>query len=372
MGTLYLASGVLALFFLAILAGKKRKTHSDHILLGWFVLLFSNMMVFYLIHQDLSPLWLIEILNNSAFLHGPILFFYTSALTGRTDRIRWKDALHLLPFAVLYGFTTWLSYMSWQGLERLNQVLIVLKFLSPLIYILLSQSMIRQHRQRIEHFYSSTYQMELKWLSSILWGGQVLIVLGTVTHLLYYLGKWNIPEYGGLYLNIAYSLSITLLGYFGFKQTSIFLPASQPADRQNGHPSSLNGPGSERGGKYQKSRLDKAYAGRAYQELLRHMKEDQPFLDPGLSLFKLAEQLNTTENKLSQLINSQSGRNFFEFVNQYRVELLIEKMKAGELQHSTLLGLALDSGFNSKASFNRAFKKFTGQTPSEYQKQHRL
>jgi len=66
------------------------------------------------------------------------------------------------------------------------------------------------------------------------------------------------------------------------------------------------------------------------------------------------------------VINSQSGYNFFEFVNKYRVVMVIDKMSGQELRTSTLLGLALDSGFNSKASFNRAFKKFTGRTPSEY------
>ncbi len=362
MGIVYLSSGVLALFFVAILAGKKQKAHSDHLLLGWFLLLFSNMMIFYLILQGLAPGWLIEILNNSAFLHGPILFFYTAALTGLRKRILWKDALHLLPFTVLYILTTVLGYASWSGLERLNVGLIVLKFLSPLIYILLSQRMILRHRNRIEQYYSSTSSLELRWLSSILWGGQILIVLGITTHLLYYLGNVNIPSYGGLYLNIAYSLSIVLLGYFGFRQTSIFLPAQL----QNGQNPKPRGPGKEKNGKYRKSRIDEAQAARAYQELLCHMEEHQPFIDPGLSLFRLAEQLKTTENKLSQLINSQSGYNFFEFVNKYRVDLLIQKMNAGELQQSTLLGLALDSGFNSKASFNRAFKKFTGQTPSEY------
>jgi AraC-like DNA-binding protein len=364
MGGIYLASGALALFFVAILAGKKNKGLSDHLLLAWFILLFSNMMIFYLIHQQLAPRWLVEILNNSAFLHGPILYLYTAALTGERDRILPSDWLHMFPFALLLVVTTWLTYRSWPGLESLNMGLIVLKFLSPLIYILLSQRMIVRHRDRIEQLFSSTSRMELRWLSSILWGGLILIILGIVTHLLHYMEVLTIPDYGGLYLNIAYSLSIVLMGYFGFRQTSIFLPEHLRKNRELG----IGNPATVSSGKYQKSRLDEGYASRAYQELLDHMENDKPFLDPGLSLYRLAEQLNTTENKLSQLINSRSGANFFEFVNRYRVEMLIKLMKEGELQHSTLLGLALDSGFNSKASFNRAFKKFTGQTPSEYLK----
>ena len=96
------------------------------------------------------------------------------------------------------------------------------------------------------------------------------------------------------------------------------------------------------------------------------MASDRPYTDNNLTLFKLAGQLDISENKLSQVINTQSQDNFFEFVNKYRVEMVIEKMKNGEHKSRTLLGLALDSGFNSKASFNRSFKRITGLTPSDY------
>ena len=85
-----------------------------------------------------------------------------------------------------------------------------------------------------------------------------------------------------------------------------------------------------------------------------------------MALIKLAGQLGVSENKLSQVINTRSRDNFFDFVNKYRVELVIEKMENGEHKGTTLLGLAFNSGFNSIASFNRAFKRITGLTPSDY------
>jgi AraC-like DNA-binding protein len=155
-----------------------------------------------------------------------------------------------------------------------------------------------------------------------------------------------------------------VLGYFGFRQTAIFIPTHLRGDRALFVPS----PEKDAGAKYQKTRLKEEYVNEKYEELLRHMQMNKPFTDQQLTLVKLAGQLDISENKLSQVINTKSQDNFFEFVNKYRVELVIEKMKSGKHKSSTLLGLAFDSGFNSKASFNRAFKRITGTTPSEFLK----
>jgi AraC-like DNA-binding protein len=216
----------------------------------------------------------------------------------------------------------------------------------------------------IKNLYSTTNHLELKWLSSILWGGIVLMLIGSSSLLLHHLTPLEIPQYGGQYLNIAYSISIIILGYNGFRQTAVFiqppldLVLEKPNQRKEANAAV----------KYQKSRMDLRIAQSVYQKLLNHMDSAKPYIDPDLTLFKLAEQLETTVNKLSYVINSFSGYNFFEFVNKYRIDLVIEKMEITDMRQITLLGLALDCGFNSKASFNRAFKKFSGQTPSEYMK----
>jgi AraC-like DNA-binding protein len=90
------------------------------------------------------------------------------------------------------------------------------------------------------------------------------------------------------------------------------------------------------------------------------------WLDPALSLPQLAAALQTNTPALSRFINQEYGRNFNDFINQYRIRAFIEKLKAGEQEQNTLLALAFDCGFNSKNTFNRAFKKETGQTPSQY------
>jgi AraC-like DNA-binding protein len=84
----------------------------------------------------------------------------------------------------------------------------------------------------------------------------------------------------------------------------------------------------------------------------------------------LAKQLTTTPAVLSKLINEGFGLNFNDFINEYRIRELMAKLKLGEHRNQTLLGIALDSGFNSKATFNRSFKKLTSMSPKEWMAQN--
>ncbi|SMD34665.1 transcriptional regulator, AraC family [Reichenbachiella faecimaris] len=104
-----------------------------------------------------------------------------------------------------------------------------------------------------------------------------------------------------------------------------------------------------------------------YAEKLNHLLAVQmPYLDSSLSLRALSEQIGIHPNQLSWLINERFQKNFNEFINQYRVEAFKRKAKDPKNAHLTLIGLAYESGFNSKTVFNTFFKKETGITPKEY------
>jgi AraC-like DNA-binding protein len=80
----------------------------------------------------------------------------------------------------------------------------------------------------------------------------------------------------------------------------------------------------------------------------------------------VAKQLNTNPSIISKVINQGFQLNFNDFINTYRIKAVKEKLHAGEQKTQTLLGIAFDCGFNSKATFNRAFKKETGVSPKEW------
>lgn len=104
------------------------------------------------------------------------------------------------------------------------------------------------------------------------------------------------------------------------------------------------------------------------KNLKKLMEEDELFLDPNLSLQSLAKKLGTNPNVLSFVINEKFASNFSNYINSYRVEKFIIMAQNKDAYNNTFLGLALDAGFRSKATFNRAFKEIKNTTPSQYLK----
>lgn len=106
----------------------------------------------------------------------------------------------------------------------------------------------------------------------------------------------------------------------------------------------------------------------ALKKLEHHMKNEQPYHDASLTLKKLARQLSVQSRDLSILINHHIGQHFFDFVNAYRIEEAKKLLTAATPSKMSVLDILYEVGFNSKSSFNTAFKKHTGTTPSAYRK----
>ena len=101
-------------------------------------------------------------------------------------------------------------------------------------------------------------------------------------------------------------------------------------------------------------------------QLEQLMETRKPYLNEGLSLQELAEMLEVNIHQLSRVINEGFSMNFFDYINTYRIEEFIEKAKDPANDHKTFLSLAYEAGFNSKSTFNRAFKKVKSQSPREF------
>ncbi|MBK9016991.1 MAG: AraC family transcriptional regulator [Saprospiraceae bacterium] len=121
--------------------------------------------------------------------------------------------------------------------------------------------------------------------------------------------------------------------------------------------------------KYKKALFNKEQLSQYRQKLEHLMLEKKPYLDPDLTLRDLAEMLAIPPNQLSQLLNEGFEKNFAEFVNAYRLETFKTKVADPFFHHLTILGLAYESGFNSKTVFNTYFKKMTGKTPKAHWKE---
>lgn len=104
------------------------------------------------------------------------------------------------------------------------------------------------------------------------------------------------------------------------------------------------------------------------QTIQTFVETTHPYLNPELRLAELAQHFNLNVSHLSTLINLCFNQNFNDLINTYRIETFIQKVNEGQLQQFTLTSIAYDSGFNSKTTFNRAFKKYTGVSPTDFLK----
>lgn len=102
-----------------------------------------------------------------------------------------------------------------------------------------------------------------------------------------------------------------------------------------------------------------------------HMQSQQSFLNPTLNIDTLAEEVGVAAQDISLALNHHLGRHFFDFINGYRIKAACEMLASPDSSEKTVLEISLESGFNSKSSFNTAFKKKMQITPSEYRQQHK-
>jgi AraC-like DNA-binding protein len=98
------------------------------------------------------------------------------------------------------------------------------------------------------------------------------------------------------------------------------------------------------------------------------MQSDKPYMSGDITLQKLAEKVSIPANHLSQIINERIGQNFFDFINSYRVKEVQRLFADPSKKHYSLLAIAEEVGFNSKSTFNSAFKKYSNMTPSEFRR----
>jgi AraC-like DNA-binding protein len=122
------------------------------------------------------------------------------------------------------------------------------------------------------------------------------------------------------------------------------------------------------GFKYENSSLGESKSDHYLEKLLLYMEDETPYVDGDLKMEDLAEALDIPRHHLSQIINERLGKNFFEFINSYRVDEAKRILSDPERADDIILRVALESGFNNKTTFNSAFKSQVGTTPSKYRK----
>jgi AraC-like DNA-binding protein len=320
------------------------------------------------------------------WIFGPLVFLYAVAASDRSWRFERRHLLHFLPVAISLAVTS--PYYLMSGADKIAMYehftvgdvpprlvfIDPLKFVSGIAYSVATFVYLRRHRRRIEDSYSNTARVNLSWLFWLAAAAAITWAMATTIHIT----MKGAPVRDEL-VTLAIALLVYAIGYMGLRQPEIFrfataehpVPAPIPALRvvvaesaTAVDPPAVDSPAP----RYERSGLGDDEAAQLKDALLTLMVRDRPWTDSELTLADLASRLGTTPHKLSEVLNSDVGKTFYDFVNGYRVRDVQRRIQEGEARTRKMLALALDAGFASKSTFNQAFKRHTNLTPSDFSK----
>lgn len=374
MGPLFII-GIFFSFFLQILLfSKKNKTIADKILGTWMLVIGLHLLSYYaysLGYWDKYP-HLTGITHPFPLLHGPFLYLYVVFSIRKTQGFRKKDFLHFLPAILSYLYMLPFFMYSEEQKRlvdsgqltdfRVFMMLSLVGFVvSGVAYAILAYRLIGRFNKMVHENLSYDENVNLNWLRYCILGILGIFVTVGIFSTIQYLLKVDLPFNPEFIYFSEIILFILFVGYFGIRHESIFTENVSIATVQEEEKTE-----NKTLAEYRKSGLKTDDAEVYHNQLLQLMTSKKPFLEPKLTLNTLANELNMTVNHLSQVINQFQGKNFYDFVNEYRIEEFKTRALSTKNKHLSLLAIALDSGFNSKSSFNSVFKKHTGMTPSQF------
>jgi len=381
MTNLNLAGLVLALLFIALILSKKDKQLRDYILAFFIFLLGSFLLIKYVFQNELVQTYPVIIYLDIYYwtLLGPSLYVYTMLSTRGENSLRAKYLYTLLPailvticfYKIILFNPLALAEDGYLLTDLEITGLFIWLYNSPVFYIL-SIIELRKHQKRIKNHYSFSTSVDLKWLYYLSNGFGIFILFILIKALINIIFKWEIPIDN---YNISIIVAIIYLfgiGFFGYKQKGIFdessLDKTEVKD-QNDNQLAIT-PVNKTEVSYQKSGLNKDEAILIENKLKSLMQSEQLFLESELDLPALSKKVEISTHKLSQVINENLNKNFFDFVNEYRIQKVKELLLDPANNQYKIISLAYDSGFNSKSTFYSLFKKIEGITPAEYRRKY--
>ncbi len=291
----------------------------------------------------------------------PLTYLFIKFLTNPKYKIRRLEYLLFLPFILdlllkfvgLYAFQTGnLDLETDLGLYyTIRKFIEISEAILGVSVLVISIKTLRTYEHELYGNYSDISDKSLKWLIQLLFGGCLLAVFWLMNAMAFFFTSTGI--YYGRILWLGVSILIYWIGYGMLMRRELFV---------NEVISDLTDV-SEESSKLSVKTEDH------YQKLLQVIEEKELFRNPELNMSLLANEVGLSKGYLSQIINQKEGKNFFDFINAYRVEEVKQKMEDPKFSHYSILGIAFEAGFKSKSTFNSVFKKITGLTPSQYKKQ---
>ncbi len=361
---MYFYAALIGFFFMIIINFTKGTNKNAKIFIGSFVGIHSLFILeFVLYMSNIQYEFPHTYRMSSAFslLYGPLLYFYFKSIT-QNYKFRTIDALHFLPTLALLIFLFPIYSLSSQ--EKIKMILSIYtpyKSHGTIIFISKTVSLIiyaffigklKFRKQKNDSYNNSNLQPQDKWrrtiyrihivyiVSYLIYGISAFGALGDISSFIYH------AQIGVMAMMIIY------LAFMAYVRPSIFENALLKQE--------------ELLEKYQKSGLTNALSQELKENLIKLFVEDKIYKENNISLEILSKRLNTTRHNTSQIINEHFNMNFFELINKFRIREAISILKEDIYGSLNIIDIAYEVGYNNKVTFNKAFKKETSLTPSEF------
>lgn len=310
----------------------------------------------------------------------PVFFLYIESLTTPGFRFKMRKHAHFIPAAVIlilnlpYFFATPeerllfidRNFEDSEPAPMIRYLLVIygitiyFAFLIQFIlYAVKEHRLIKKHESYIVNRFSCTEKINLRWIRTLIYGFSLLFILNEVV---YFSGMSRQP--GALIFYHLGMIAITLfLGLRGMSQLELKIPETPPDPLAQPVTGTVT---HSQPAKYKGSSLSGKLKSDLITGLEQIMIEEKMFLNPRLSIDDVAERLGTNSKYISQVLNEHHQRNFYAYINAFRIEEAQRLLLSPAHRKYSILAIAEMSGFSSKSSFNEAFKVLTNQTPSGY------
>ncbi|MEQ8425707.1 MAG: helix-turn-helix domain-containing protein, partial [Cyclobacteriaceae bacterium] len=333
-----------ALIFAFVLLASKTNKSANQFLTFLILALGVNLVTSWFLLQGVYDRFpILQLLPfGVSFGLGPLLYYYVHTLCNNEPTSR----MHLWWFLADFPHGVYHLIAGREIThEGFHNVLDKLGFLAlPVIvfYLWKSWKIIIQYQKELPNRLSNVEQQTLRWLRQVTLLFLIFIPIGLAFWLLLITTGLNLDDRTVVYG--FHLLSIFWLGIGGIRQPEIMGRSMSRHEEEKNE--------------------DNRFRATHLQALLQSMEQDKLYLMPDLNVRFLEEKLGLTARQISDALNQGLGKNFYTFINEYRVKEF--QRKVNENPNLTLAGLALECGFNSKTTFQRVFKEVTGMRPAEF------
>lgn len=301
------------------------------------------------------------ILESIKFLIPSFLYLSVYHFVNRSNHFLKKHYLLFVPFMMVTIVLVFLNSTETNRLflensyEILDAFSIIALFLFSVIIFYFIIKMLFTHKKNVLKLHSNKQGVNLNWLYNLI----LIFPLLLIIHLVFELSSEE--DYIVYFSNFMLFIILFYSGYHILQQREVFdLTPRQKFQFVNEPLQKVS---------FQKEELiDKNLVLEIAYKLEKLMKEEQPFLNKNLSLTTLSDKLNTRTHILSFVINTNYNVNFYTYVNKFRLDYCKSLLENPKKQHLSMEGVAYESGFGSKSTFNTLFKKHIGITPTQYKK----